>query len=83
MGIALLSGQFEGRLYDIKILMVRTDKDSCSEDGCRGKIMTQVSMIPAVLYIVGRFSNDDSDGNEKLIKKAVGLITKTTTLHVH
>ena len=29
----------------------------------------------------GRFSNDDGDGNEN-VKKAVGLLRKTTTLHV-
>ena len=28
------------------------------------------------------FSNDDGDGNENG-KKAIGLISKTTTLHVH
>ena len=31
---------------------------------------------------LGSFSNDDSDGNEN-VKNAKGLITKTTTLHVH
>ena len=31
---------------------------------------------------IGSFSNDDDDGNEN-IKKATGLITKTSTLHVH
>ena len=30
----------------------------------------------------GRFSNDDGDGNENG-KNAIGLIRKTTTLHVH
>ena len=33
-------------------------------------------------YIVGSFSNDDSDGKED-VKKAIGLLLKTTTLHVH
>ena len=28
------------------------------------------------------FSNDDADGNQD-VKKAIGLISKTTTLHVH
>ena len=28
------------------------------------------------------FSNDDGDGNED-VKKAIGLLSKTTTLHVH
>ena len=28
------------------------------------------------------FSNDDGDGNQD-VKKAIGLLRKTTTLHVH
>ena len=32
--------------------------------------------------ILGSFSNDDGDGNED-VKKAIGLLSKTTTLHVH
>ena len=32
--------------------------------------------------ILGSFSNDDGDGNED-VKKAIGLLRKTTTLHVH
>ena len=31
---------------------------------------------------LGSFSNDDGDGNED-VKKATGLLRKTTTLHVH
>ena len=31
---------------------------------------------------LGSFSNDDGDGNEDL-KKAIGVTSKTTTLHVH
>ena len=30
----------------------------------------------------GSFSNDDGDGNEN-VKKAIGLLSKTTSLHVH
>ena len=33
-------------------------------------------------YLKGSFSNDDGDGNED-VKKAMGLLRKTTTLHVH
>ena len=32
--------------------------------------------------ILGSMRNDDGDGNEN-DKKAIGLISKTTTLHVH
>ena len=32
--------------------------------------------------IIGSLSNDDADGNENG-KKAIGLISKTATLHVH
>ena len=31
---------------------------------------------------VGSFSNDDGGGNEN-VKKAIGLLSKTTSLHVH
>ena len=31
--------------------------------------------------LLGRFSNDHSDGNEN-VKKVIGLLSKTTTLHV-
>ena len=31
--------------------------------------------------MLGTFSNDDGDGNEN-VKKAIGLVRKTTTLHV-
>ena len=31
---------------------------------------------------LGSFSNDDADGNEDL-KKAIGMMSNTTTLHVH
>ena len=31
---------------------------------------------------VGSFSNDDGDGNEN-VKKAIGLLSKTTRLHAH
>ena len=34
------------------------------------------------LWALGSFSNDDGDGNED-VKKAIGLLRKTTTLHVH
>ena len=30
--------------------------------------------------VVGSFSNDDGDGNQD-VKKAIGLLRKTTTLH--
>ena len=32
--------------------------------------------------LLGSFSNDDSDGNQD-VKKAIGLLRKTPTLHVH
>ena len=33
-------------------------------------------------WSLGSLSNDDSDGNQD-VKKAIGLLRKTTTLHVH
>ena len=35
-----------------------------------------------ILPILGSFSNDDGDGNQA-VKKAIGLLRNTTTLHVH
>ena len=33
-------------------------------------------------FCLGSFSNDDSDGNEN-VKTPIGLVSKTTSLHVH
>ena len=35
-----------------------------------------------MLDILGSFNKDDGDGNED-VKKAIGFLRKTTTLHVH
>ena len=37
--------------------------------------------VKFMLYLIGSFSNDDSDGNKK-VKKATVLIIITTVLHV-
>ena len=39
-------------------------------------------MIKNIFSLIGSFSNDDSDGSEN-VKKVIGLLSKTTTLHVH
>ena len=44
--------------------------------------LSDVFVAVAVVVALGSFSNDDSDGNED-VKKAMGLLRKTTTLHVH
>ena len=36
----------------------------------------------AAALAVGTLRNYDSDGNEK-VRRAIGLMSKTTTLHVH
>ena len=41
-----------------------------------------IGLRPAAYATIGSLSNDDGDGNENG-KKAIGLISKTTTLHVH
>ena len=43
---------------------------------------TQARKLSVREISVGSFSNDDGDGNEN-VKKAIGLLSKTTTLHVH
>ena len=42
----------------------------------------EVSLGVVAHRIIGSLSNDDADGNENG-KKAMGLISKITTLHVH
>ena len=44
---------------------------------------TGAFLVVASLHpLLGSFSNDDGDGNQD-VKKAIGLLRKTTTLHVH
>ena len=47
---------------------------------CVGSITFSPQSTP--LPTLGSFSNDDGDGKED-VKKAIGLLRKTTTLHVH
>ena len=45
--------------------------------------MATCHVSPAVIgELKGSFSKDDEDGSEN-VKKAIGLLSKTTTLHVH
>ena len=37
---------------------------------------------PPSVWLLGSFSNEDVDGKED-VKKAIGLLSKTTTLYVH
>ena len=39
-------------------------------------------MLISDMWLLGSFRNDDGDGNQD-VKKAIGLLRKTTTLHVH
>ena len=38
--------------------------------------------MAVMVLILGSFSNDDGVGNQD-VKKVIGLLRKTTTLHVH
>ena len=40
-----------------------------------------LELVPAYLFL-GSFSNDHGDGNDNS-KTAIGLLSKTTSLHVH
>ena len=44
--------------------------------------VSDVLPVVAVLASKGSFSNDDGDGSED-VKKAIGLLRKTTSLHLH
>ena len=46
------------------------------------KLSLLESGLSVMGLLKGSLSNHDGGGNEN-IKKAIGLITKTTTLHVH
>ena len=41
-----------------------------------------IIIIIVIVIIIREFSNDDGDGNGN-VKKTIGLMSKTTTLHVH
>ena len=58
-------------------LFVRT----MGEGGERKKTPCLFSFSSSTI-VLGSFSNDDGDGNENA-KKATGLLSKTTSLHVH
>ena len=55
-----------------------SEKDICLRFGTR----THARKLSVREMSVGSFSNDDGDGNEN-VKKAIGLLSKTTSLHVH
>ena len=55
-----------------------SEKDICLRFGTG----THVRKLSVHEMSVGSFSNDDGDGNEN-VKKAIGLMSKTTSLHVH
>ena len=44
--------------------------------------MSMVMTVVLLIMIIGTLRNYDCDGNEN-VKKTIGLISKTTTLHVH
>ena len=46
------------------------------------RISTGTGGSAVACWPIGSFSNDDGDGSED-VKKAMGLLRKTTTLHVH
>ena len=55
-----------------------SEKDICLRFGTS----THARKLSVREMSVGSFSNDDGDGNEN-VKKAIGLLRKTTSSHVH
>ena len=55
-----------------------SEKDICLRFGTS----THARKLSVREMSVGSFSNDDGDGNEN-VKKAIGLLSKTTSLHMH
>ena len=58
-------------MYTLYLRSPTLQRRQAGENSLRGGRMT-----------IGSFSNDDGDGNED-VKKAIGLLRKTTTLHEH
>ena len=54
--------------------------EGIDKPGYATKVM--LTWLVSSVKIIGSLSNDDADGN-KNEKRAVGLLSKTTTLHVH
>ena len=73
-----------------KILLENVDNKSLSavrsgRKSCLVNMTVVLSWWRSRVRIIGTlrsFSNDDGDGNEN-VKKAIGLLSKTTNLHVH
>ena len=49
---------------------------------CVIKLNPYCFLVAVAVVVAGNFSNDDGDSNQA-VKKAIGLLRKTTTLHVH
>ena len=49
---------------------------------CVIKLNPYCFLVAVAVVVAGSFSNDDGDGTQD-VKKAIGLLAKTTTLHVH
>ena len=49
---------------------------------CVIKLNPYCFLVAVTVVVAVSFSNDDYDGNQD-VKKAIGLLRKTTTLHVH
>ena len=84
---------------NFKGLFLRSQKEKgngcrgCQKRDARAKLLfcqsKHIAFCPfslqrclVVKFPIGRFSNDDGDGNEN-VKTAMGLLSKTTSLHVH
>ena len=51
---------------------------------CVIKLNPYCFLVAVAVVVAGSFSNDDGDGDgNQDVKKAIGLLRKTTTLHVH
>ena len=51
---------------------------------CVIKLNPYCFLVAVAVVVAGSFSNDDGDGDgNEDVKKAIGLLRKTTTLHVY
>ena len=65
-----------------RLLYFATKLNSTDIKKCDCLLVPSYCLFASARKAVGSFSNDDGDGNQD-VKKAMGLLRKTTTLHVH
>ena len=67
--------------YGFKVVLLNTD-DSYIPDSIEKNSKVGTISLSGLSYLLGSLRNDDGHGNEN-VKRAIRLLRKSTTLHVH